>query len=133
MGEARAEPNTRPQGQGPGEEAPPFEPPNFPSLHPQQQGPTEVPKSVLITPPPGGLTKSPEELTRQIGWTALTEAVTKSAVALYPDDPQAVARTVANSLQPYMTAFAPRGSFPTAGTPATAGPTSTPSPRPLKV
>ena len=131
MGEARAEPNTRSQDQGLGEEAPPFDPPSFPSLPQQQiqlQGQPEVPTHGLIIPPPGGLTKSPEELTRQISWTALTEAVTKSAVALYPDDPQAVTLTVANSLQPYMTAFAPhsRIGFPTVGTPSDVHRTSTP-------
>ena len=61
----------------------------------------------LVTPLPGTLFRSPEELTREVGWTALTEAVTASAQKLYPTDPKAVALTVANTLQPYMTAFSP--------------------------
>ena len=110
MGEPRAEP-TNAQSQDSGVEAPPFDRPVFPSQpqslqhgRPQAQSP-----SGLTAPPPGGLTQSPEELTRQIGWTALSEAVTKSAVALYPNDPQAVAIIVATTLQPYMAAFTPMG------------------------
>ena len=101
-GTGDSEPNTLPQGQDLGED-PPMTPPVFPAPTPtplQQQGPPQGLFSQLTAPPPGGLTRSPEELTRQIGWTALTEAVTKSAVALYPNDPQAVALTVANTLQP---------------------------------
>ena len=56
---------------------------------------------------PGTLHRSPEDLTPEVGWTALTEAVTASAQKLYPTDPKAVALTVANTLQPYMTAFSP--------------------------
>jgi len=39
----------------------------------------------------------------------LTEAVASSAQALFPDDPKAVALTVANTLQPYLIPFAPLG------------------------
>ena len=119
-GTATSEPNTLPQGQDLGED-PPMTPPVFPvptTTTFEQQGQPQGPFSLLTPPPPGGLTKSPEELTRQIGWTALTEAVTNSAVTLYPNDPQAVALTIANTLQPYMTAFTPQGRnvFPTVGT-----------------
>ena len=82
MSETGAEP-TIPQDHGPGDEAPPFDNPVFPAQQRRHTGPQQVPnKPPLIRPPPGGLTQSPEELTRQIGWTALTEAVTKSATAL---------------------------------------------------
>ena len=87
---------------------PPPGPATFPQRPAQQQEQLQTQSTFLIRPLPGGLTKSPEELTRQVGWTALVEAVTKSATTLYPDDPQAVAMTVANSLQPYIVAFAPR-------------------------
>ena len=122
MGEPRAEP-TNSQGHDPGGETtepPPLAAPVFPERPSQQQERPQVQNNELLRPPPGGLTRSPEELTRQVGWSALTEAVTKSATALYPNDPQAVAITVANSLQPYMLAFAPRGL--TGFTSGTAGP-----------
>ena len=119
--EPRAEPQQS-QDQGSREDtsgsAPPLGPLKFPPRPVQQQGQQSVQSSTtLLRPPPGGLTQSPEELTRHVGWTAMIEAVTKSATTLYPHDPQAVALIVATSLQPYMTAFAPRGhsSFPTAG------------------
>ena len=35
----------------------------------------------LIPPLPGGLAQSPQQLIRQIGWTALTKVVTSSAAA----------------------------------------------------
>ena len=107
---------------------PPVPPPTFPARPPRQQGAPQDRTGVLTRPPPGGINKSPEELTRQIGWSALTEAVATSAQALYPDDPKAVAITVANSLQPYMTAFAPPGlsSHHHGSTPGTNAPTSTP-------
>ena len=110
MGDQGAEPtNSQNQGSGGNTEAPPWERPVLPQRQSPQQGPQQEQTSGLLRPPPGGLTQSPEQLTRQVGWAALTEAVTKSARALYPDDPQAVALTVANSLQPYMMEFAPRG------------------------
>ena len=119
MGEPRAEPtiSQNPGSGGEPQEPPPLEAPVFPQRLVAQQDRPQAYAPNLLRPPPGGLTRSPEELTRQIGWTALSEAVSKSAVALYPDDPQAVAITVANSLQPYMMAFAPRSStgFPTSG------------------
>ena len=96
---------------------PPTVPLTFPARPVRQQERRQVPNG-LIQPPPGGLTQSPEELTRQVGWAALVEAVTQSATTLYPDDPAAVALTVANSLQPYIVSFAPRsqvGTF-TSGT-----------------
>ena len=123
MEEPRAEP-PQSQDQGPGEETsgpPPLVSPTFPQRPAQQQEPQQAQqKSPLLRPPPGGLTRSPEELTRQVGWAALTEAVAKSAAALYPNDPQAVAITVANSLQPYMSVFAGPSGFPTSDTTAQA-------------
>ena len=120
MGEPKAEPtNTQsPDSGGETQEPPPLIAPTFPEQPLQQQAQPQVQMHTLFQPPPGGLTKSPEELTRQVGWAALTEAVRASATTLFPDDPQAVAITVANSLQPYMMAFAPRGllGFPTSGT-----------------
>ena len=127
MGEPGAEPTVaQNQGSGGDSDAPPWEQPSFPRRRLPQQGQQQALTPALIRPPPGGLTQSPEELTRQVGWQALAAAVTHSATSLYPDDPQAVALTVASSLQPYMTAFAPRGKtgFFTEGTPG--GPTSTP-------
>ena len=93
------------------EDAPPLAPPSFPQRRKAQQRRLGAPRTTLplVTPPPGGLQKSPEELTRLIGWMALTEAVASSAQALYPDDPMAVALNVANTLQPYMIPFAPLG------------------------
>ena len=98
-----------PQGQGLGEdeETPPLEVPLFPPRQPPEPGLPKAPviPTPLLTPPPGGLTKSPEELTRQIGWRALAEAVSTSAQQLYPQEPKAAALTVANTLQPYMQIF----------------------------
>ena len=130
--ESRAEPPES-QDHGPGEEAQqtqgppdPLVSPVFPQRRLEQQEPSQAPETAsLLRPPPGGLTKSPEELTRQVGWAALTHAVAESAKALYPNDPQAVALTVANSLQPYISAFASRGSGLTSGT-AHQGPSTTP-------
>ena len=65
----------------------------------------KTPTSNLIRPIPGTINRSPEDVTRDIGWIALTEAITQAAVGLYPNDPQAVAATVANALQPYMQSF----------------------------
>ena len=109
------------QGQDPGEdeENPPLEPPLFPPPQPPQPGPTPAPNpSPLRIPPPGGLTKSPEELTRQIGWRALAEAVSTSAQQLYPQDPKAAALTVANTLQPYIQIFSPGNTTPGTGQPS---------------
>ena len=86
---------------------PPSVPLSFPARPVRQQEQQQVPNG-LLRPPPGGINRSPEELTRQVGWTALVEAVTQSATALCPDDPHVVALTVANTLQPYMVSFAPR-------------------------
>ena len=122
-----------PQSGGPPQESPGGEPPLTPPVFPQrpsQQVPeqdaqrahvtfatpvstqtdqqAQQPQNIgLVTPIRGTLHRSPEELSREVGWTALTEAVTASAQALYPNDPKAVALTVANTLQPYMTAFSP--------------------------
>ena len=71
--------------------------------------------------PFGGLRQSPEELTRQIGLNALSEAVSASAQRLYPDDPKAAAMMVVNTLQPYLGAFAP-----TVGSQAVTGTANTP-------
>ena len=123
------------QQESPGE--PPLTPPVFPQRPQQQPQPkaqqatfafpttsTEQQTPGLVRPPPGTLHRSPEDLTREVGWAALTQAVTASAQALYPNDPKAVALTVANTLQPYMVAFTPmRPGFDravaTQGTPGT--------------
>ena len=113
-------PGTGAQPQEPGgqteqqgdEQPPPATPPVFPS-RPQQQQPqqeaTSRPQPGLVTPTPGTLNRSAEQLTREIGFQALATAIQSSAVALYPDDPKAVALTVANCLQPYLGAFMPGG------------------------
>ena len=123
-GEASQPPPSGGPQESPGE--PPLTPPVFPQRPPQQvpeqeqqrphvtfATPVSTPQaqwpqpSGLVNPVPGTLHRSPEDLTREVGWTALTEAVTASAQKLYPTDPKAVALTVANTLQPYMTAFSP--------------------------
>ena len=89
------------------DDVPRLAPPSFPQRQQVQPGQQQAPQRLLVPPPPGGLSKSPEELTRQIGWIALTEVVASSAQALFPDDPKAVALTVAYTLQPYLIPFAP--------------------------
>ena len=105
-----APPEPDSQDQGPGGEQPgdpPLEPPDFPPPPQPRKGPEQAtqPFPLLTPPPPGGLTRSPEELTRQIGWKALAGAVTTSASQLYPQDPKAAALTVAATLQPYLKVF----------------------------
>ena len=77
-----------PQQQQPGGEpdGPPLESAQFPAGFRAQQGAPQAQSAStnLIRPPPGGLQQSPEELTRNIGFRALAEAVTGSAVKLYP-------------------------------------------------
>ena len=86
---------------------PPTVAPVFPSRPLLQQGPVLEPSfsAPLQVPPPQGLSKSPEELARDIGFEALTQAVQASAVNMYPDNPKAVATTVANALKPWLPAF----------------------------
>ena len=119
---APPEPNAQDQGPG-GEQqpgAPPLEPPDFPPPPPPRKGPEPAPQPfpLLTPPPPGGLNRSPEELTRQIGWKALAEAVTTSVSQLYPHDPKAAALAVAATLQPYLKMFDHPSSTPGTGAPA---------------
>ena len=64
-----------------------------------------TPTNNLVRPIPGTINRAPEEITREIGWLALSEAITQASVSLYPDDPQAVAVTVADTPQPYLQSF----------------------------
>ena len=124
------QPQPLPQSQGSGEEqhvSPPLEAPQFPAQVRAQQGAPQAltqPIPNLVRPPPGGLTRSPEELTRQIGWKAMAEAVTTSATQLYPQDPKAAALTVANTLQPYLHFLGGPSSTPGTGVPNTNTPLS---------
>ena len=82
-------------GSGGESQVPPLERPVFPQQQLPQQGQPQAAKTTkLILPPPGGLNQSPEELTRQVTWTAIREAATTSATTLYPDDPKAAVHTV---------------------------------------
>ena len=94
----------RTQGITPPGLAPPSPPRNGPQSK-QQLFTPYTPTSNIVRPIPGAINRSPEDLTRDIGWLALSEAITQAAVSLYPDDPQAVAAVVANALQPYLQSF----------------------------